>query len=689
MKIEKLCDCGLSTRQISALNKKGITTPEQLCSWFPLRYIDNTTETGVSPILNEQHAVIIGKLERVDTKLSSSMRQYLSLRVIDRKTYHRVRVMLFGQTYKVYTFSQWIDEEIIVCGTLQFHHVYGYSMINPDTISDYVDYNMKVLPVWSKAAGVSEKALVKAIYTDIAEKRTDTIPEKIRDAENLCDINAMYRGLLAPKTPEDVNAACDRYLFNDLYYLASKLTVSKRETPTDGFRITTSKTADQVILSLPFSLTAGQKDAYMQVRQSMMEGKHLSALVQGDVGAGKTIVAFLAMILAAENGGQACIMAPTQILAEQHYAKLCDLIQGTDLKCALLSGPAATKEDKEGIKDGSIRLIVGTHAVLSDQIAYKKLTLLVVDEEHKFGVGQRQKLTNITKDLDVISMTATPIPRTLAKALFGDNTEVIEIKDKPAGRKPIKTFYDSGSKIVPFMKKVLDAGQQAYVVCPMIDEADSESVMHGVMSTHEAVQYYKKELGSQYTIAELTGQTSPEDTEAILRDFHDNKIQVLVSTTVVEVGVDVPNACLMVIQNAERFGLAGMHQLRGRVGRGKEQGYCILQSAQTPDENKRLAVMGQTTDGFEIAKMDMLYLRKAGDLFGNRQSGYNKYIEEMVMYPDLYKKAMEYAENQSTDDLQKHIDFIEASRIEKRHRMPARVVPTVVPDHSAVLDAFY
>ena len=659
---------GLTKRQINALIKKDIDSVERLMSWTPLRYIDNSIETGLSPFLHDAHAVVIGTMTDCAKDKASTGRKYISIKVIDRVTKERLRIAIFGQYFMFDMYRALLNREVIVCGKLKYDSRFGFSMGSPDTISGDINGSMRVVPVLSKVSGLSEDVLTSSIRKAAYRAYDDPILT-IASRYGLDSLSDAYRHVFMPASMAEAKAGVQRLLFNDIFYLAARFVLSGRKSFRVGMRADSTALAEQCIAELPYTLTEGQMSAYMGIRQVMVEGRHLKALVQGDVSCGKTEVAALAMMLAAGNGYQACMMAPTQILAEQHFEKMRSKVEDKGIKCVYVGGGKVTKETRKAIEDGSALIIVGTHALLSPKIKYKNLGVLIIDEEHKFGVAQRQAIEERSELVDVISMSATPIPRTLASAVYGSDTEIFSIHGLPSSRKPVITYYDNGGKVIPFVRRTLLSGHQVYAVCPMIEDTDAPGAAE-IMSTHQATAMYRDALGSGFVVEELTGQTSPEDTERILRKFRAGEIHMLVSTTVIEVGVDVPNATLMVIHNAERFGLAGLHQLRGRVGRGSEQSYCVLVSRTSPVENERLLTLCQTNDGFEIAERDMMYLRKSGDVFGDSQSGFNRYIQEMLLYPKLYKKALEIAKTCSNEELRRHVDYMMAMENDKKRGLP-------------------
>ena len=403
----------------------------------------------------------------------------------------------------------------------------------------------------------------------------------------------------------------------------------------------------KIIANLPYTLTEGQANVIASVGQKLAHGDAVNALIQGDVSCGKTITAFLLLIQAAENGFQSAIMAPTVVLASQHYDELLKLLDGTGLKCAFLNGSLKKKEKDDILKklaSGEIHIIVGTHSLTEDSVIFKNLGLIVIDEEQRFGVEKREKMREkAICNPAYVSMSATPIPRTLASVIYGKNVDLFTIQSMPNGRKPVTTLYMKNKAIPRILIQELLAGRQAYVICPLIEDNPNSEVMANCISVEQVKQQYDRLLQNYGFKSEtLTGKMSEKEMLSVLNDFKTNKIQILISTTVVEVGVNNPNATVIVIQNAERFGLSSLHQLRGRVRRGNYAPYCILQSEQ--EHNERIEAMCQTENGFELSKLDM-QIRKTGDILGTAQSGENRYISLMENYPKSYM----YAEKLATE----------------------------------------
>ena len=429
-----------------------------------------------------------------------------------------------------------------------------------------------------------------------------------------------------------------------------------------------------MVKSLPYKLTKGQADVCNLFSTKMKEGRRINALVQGDVGTGKTMVAFIAMFMMADNGYQSVLMAPTFVLATQHYKQLSDLASEYGYKVAFLGGKQKASEKKKilaGIASGEYTFIVGTHGVFSESVDYHDLALVVTDEEHRFGVLQRDEVAKkADRGVHTITMSATPIPRTVASVLYGDTLEICTIKDKPAGRKEIKTqVYNNQDGICKFMEMQIKEGRQAYVICPLIEKAEKGSKMEKIDSVEEVCktysEYFKDTLveksGEMVPVkaSVLTGSTPVDEANEIMQKFQDGDIDILVATTVVEVGVNVPNASLIVVHNAERFGMAALHQLRGRVGRGSYQSYCILKSScidpasDDKDAKERLETLAKTDDGYEVALAD-LRNRGTGDLVGTEQSGNNQFIDlilkNRVLYEKIRKDAGVLCDNGTEDE---------------------------------------
>lgn len=481
-----------------------------------------------------------------------------------------------------------------------------------------------------KKAGLNSAAirkLVTNLMALIVEPLPETLPDWIRDKEHLMGLTDALKVVHNPRTPLELRLAQLRIKFEELFYVQLNLArfASDRQRRFKGYVF--AKIGDSFNRfyneKLPFSLTGAQKRVIREIRTDMGSGRQMNRLLQGDVGSGKTMVALMTMLIAIDNGYQACIMAPTEILSEQHFANISRYIDGLGLRVELLTGSIKGKRREailKGLKEGSVNILVSTHAVLEDPVEFSRLGFVVIDEQHRFGVAQRARLWS-KSDMPphVLVMTATPIPRTLAMTLYGD-LDVSVIDELPPGRKPIQTdhYYDGNhTSIYAFLDRELKKGRQAYIVYPLIEESekiDLKNLEEGYLTVCERF--------AGYSVSKVHGRMKPAEKDAEMQRFKRNETQIMVATTVIEVGVDVPNASIMVIENANRFGLSQLHQLRGRVGRGADQSFCLLVTPYqlSEDTRKRIEIMTATCDGFEIAEAD-LKLRGPGDLEGTQQSG--------------------------------------------------------------------
>ena len=466
-----------------------------------------------------------------------------------------------------------------------------------------------------------------ALLDWIQGKREEILPEAIKQRVGLIEINEAMQNIHFPQSTDLLKKAQLRLKFDELFFLQLNMlkTAKLRQYKYQG--ILFARVGDYFNTfyktKLPFELTGAQKRVVKEIRTDMGSGRQMNRLLQGDVGSGKTLVGLLSMLLALDNGYQACMMAPTEILANQHYITLLEFLKGMDVRVALLTGSIKKKQRAEllpALEKGEIQILIGTHALIENSVNFASLGLVIIDEQHRFGVEQRSKLWNKNKLLPhILVMTATPIPRTLAMTLYGD-LDVSVIDELPPGRKPIKTLhrYDNRkAELYDFIRKEVKLGRQIYVVYPLI-EGNEKLDYKDLEAGFELYQ----ELFPSYTVCMVHGKMKPKDKEAQMQRFSSGEAQILMATTVIEVGVNVPNASVMIIESAERFGLSQLHQLRGRVGRGADQSYCILSSSfkLSAETRKRLEIMVATNDGFQIAEAD-LKLRGYGDLEGTRQSG--------------------------------------------------------------------
>lgn len=636
---------GLKTQKINALAKKDIHTVEELKRNAPRNYYDFRNPIRLSREYENTYVAVVGTLTKVSVNDTNNM--LIVNAKIDEEDGRRLNVSYIGSYYMRNILNAWVGKTVVVCGELKYSEQYNsFSMLNPIEISPNIKDTTKIVKQYGKIKGISENMYEEIM--DVAftiETETEYVPESILNKYRLPEINSALEMLHYPKNMEDITLAKKRLVFDDLLYFACKLEQEARNCPVGSpFNIKTMKNMMHIIENLPYQLTSAQKGVLDELTADIKAGKRVNALVQGDVGCGKTIVAILLMFAMADSGYQSVLMTPTVILAEQHYKDIKELADRYGYNVAFLGGKQTAKEKREiykGIKNGEYQFIVGTHAVIGKSVEYKNLGMAITDEEHKFGVLQRDAILNkAVAGTHTVIMSATPIPRTLANTIYGNNVKVCTINELPSNRKPLQTaIATKDDTVFRFMEKELDKGRQAYVVCPLIEKADKDSAVADIASVEETKVKYEAYFAQRgYKVACITGKTEKEESDEIIKDFKDNKYQILIATTIIEVGVNVPNASLIVINNAERFGLSALHQLRGRVGRGGYQSYCILQSEDK--ENERLNVLCRTNDGFEIAEAD-LSMRKAGDLLGTKQSGKDKYVELMLTYPNMFEKIRE------------------------------------------------
>ena len=520
------------------------------------------------------------------------------------------------------------------------------------TPAAYEEIIHSMQPVYGLTKGLSNKMITKLVHQilDTRPLHGEYLPEEIRERYQLADANYAIRTIHFPKNMQELLTARKRLVFDEflLFVLAIQLLKEKTEEAPNTFPMKPVWTTEEIIEGLPYDLTGAQKNVWHEIERDLSGHKLMSRLVQGDVGSGKTVIAFLAMVLSAENGFQSALMVPTEVLANQHYEGFLRLMEEQNIASChpvLLTGSTTARQKREiyqKIADGEVNVIIGTHALIQEKVEYKNLGLVITDEQHRFGVRQREALTTRGNPPHVLVMSATPIPRTLAIILYGD-LDISIIDELPAKRLPIKNCVVGTSyrpKAYSFIEKQVQMGRQAYVICPMVEESEG-------LEAENVTDYARKlqeVLPGEIKVEILHGKMKPKEKNRIMEAFASGEIQVLVSTTVVEVGVNVPNATVMMVENAERFGLAQLHQLRGRVGRGEHQSYCIfIQGNNEENTSKRLKILNESNDGFYIAGED-LKLRGPGDLFGIRRSGLMEFkIGDIYNDAGILKNASEAA----------------------------------------------
>lgn len=638
-----LKDMGINKQKINAYEKKGIHTVEELKRIIPKKYYDfRIPLTALSKDYNDEYVAVIGLLK--DVTVSESGKLLMVKAIVEDENKKRLNVFYIGAYYMRKILDKWLNKTVAVCGLLEYNSQYNsYSMTNPINFTNDLLDATRIVNHYGKISGISEEGYKETLDLVFAmEEEEEYVPMDILSRYKLPAINETLKMLHYPHNMEDIELGRKRLVFDDLLYFACKLEKESRNCPNGSpFNIKTMKNMIDIIDSLPFKLTSAQQEVLTKLTETIKSGKRINALIQGDVGCGKTIVAILIMFAMADSGYQSVIMTPTVILATQHYNDIKKYADKYGYKVAFLGGKQTAKEKREilaGIKDGTYQFIVGTHAVIGKNVEYNNLALAITDEEHKFGVLQRDAiLKKAVAGTHTIIMSATPIPRTLANTIYGNNIDVCTINELPSNRQPLQTAIASQDiTIFNFMERELKKGRQAYVVCPFVEKADKDSNYANVASVEDTYELYANYFESKgFKVACISGKTEKELSETIINDYKNGKYHILIATTIIEVGVNVPNASLIVINNAERFGLSALHQLRGRVGRGSCQAYCILKS--NDKENERLNVLCNTNDGFKIAEADLL-MRKAGDLIGTKQTGKDKYIELMLAYPNMFEK---------------------------------------------------
>ena len=648
-----------------ALQKNcNIYTYADLLHYFPRKYVDRSRVSKAGELTGEESfVVLVGKIRDLELIKGKNGRNRLSATFYDGSG--TVKLTWF-QGIKWIQKSLVVGEEIALFGKpsryggqIQFSHPEIDHLKQENTVR----HTQQIVPYYSSTEKLGRLGLdsrgFRTIMGIMLEETqvavAENIPKAIREQNRLCSRREALYHIHFPQSFQWLKAAQRRLKFEELFFfqlmLARKRKVAhtKLSNPFKQIGPFFNTFFDKY---MPFELTGAQKRVLKEIRRDLAQEVQMNRLVQGDVGSGKTMVAFMTMLMARDNGFQSAIMAPTAILAEQHYKKITRMAKKVGLTTDLLVGGQRKGERieiLERIESGETDIAIGTHALIEDTVKFKKLGLVVVDEQHKFGVKQRAKLWAKADPFPHnMIMTATPIPRTLAMSLYGD-VDVSVIDELPPGRKPIKTLVKGESKrleVLGFIKRELEQGRQAYVVYPLVEESEKLDYLAAVKGYELLERYYK-----DFRVGMVHGRMKPEDKEMEMQRFVDHKTHILVSTTVIEVGVDVPNSSVMLIENAEKFGLSQLHQLRGRVGRGSDQAYCILMAGQkvSTDGRKRLKAMRETNDGFKIAEID-LELRGPGDFLGTRQSGLPEFhmaniVEDQDILQDARRAAFAIMES--------------------------------------------
>ena len=616
---------GVGPSRVKLLNILGVYTIEDLISYYPRTYEDRTKITKIAELQDGQSAMI----EAVTTSGASTARLRRNMtitKVIVEDDTGRALISWFNQDYvktrihakEKYRFFGRVSKK---SGITEFN--------SPVFDAENEHKNTgKIVPVYPTTKGLNQTSIRQAIENALAlvnEKIEESLPEYIVKQYNLMSLEDATKQIHFPSNMEKFTLARKRLAFEELltFQLALLSLKTQYDNEIRGIKYDENVKMSDVINTLPFRLTKAQLRVLEEIDRDMESEKPMNRLLQGDVGSGKTIVAMISAYKAVKSGYQVAVMAPTTILATQHLENFNKILSSFGIKSELLISSLTKKQKQivlDKLKSGEIDIIIGTHALLQENVEFKKLGLVVTDEQHRFGVKQRSIIAGKGNNPDVLVMTATPIPRTLAIVVYGD-LDISIIDELPPNRKKIDTLAvreNMTGRIVEFIKKNVDEGRQAYIVCPFVEDNED---MENVKSIEKLAKTYKDDIFKDYKVEILHGKMKPKEKDQVMQDFKDNKISILISTTVIEVGVDVPNANIMVIENAERFGLAQLHQLRGRVGRGEYKSYCILKYNGNSDLiRQRMETMTATDDGFKIAEKD-LELRGSGEFFGTKQHG--------------------------------------------------------------------
>ncbi len=636
-------------------HKLGIDSILDLISYYPRTYEDRSEVKKIADILDEESCSFEATIASV-IRENRIRRGLVIYKVNIKDDTDSATATWFNQSYLKNKFN--IGEKYYFFGKVsrKFGKIEVQNPVYEKISDDEAKNTCRIMPVYSSTAGLTENVIRLAIRNALkltGSSMIDYIPESTRKKYHLSEINYSIHNIHFPKTDSDFRNARYRLVFEELFLLQLGLTSIKNLLKEGEKGIVFKKFDDEneFIGNLPFLLTGSQTKVLGEIMGDMESNKVMNRLIQGDVGSGKTILAVLSLFKAVKNGYQGTLMVPTEILAEQHYRTIESLLSKYGIKVGLLVGSlsaASKKKVRQDIEDGMLDVIIGTHALIEDCVKFNNLGLVITDEQHRFGVRQRSLLSSKGDNPDVIVMTATPIPRTLALILYGD-LDISIIDELPPGRKPIDTFAvgnEMRQRIDAFIRKNVKEGRQVYIVCPLVEESD-------MIEAAAAADIYERIANKEFrdlNVGLLHGKMKASEKENTMKSFVDGKIDILVSTTVIEVGMDVPNASIMVVENAERFGLAQLHQLRGRVGRGVHKSYCILfNDSKSEIAKERMNVMQKTNDGFIISDKD-LELRGPGEFFGVRQHGLPEF-KIANLYKDI--DLLKIAQNEALEVLKK------------------------------------
>ena len=646
---------GIGPKKASKLNKLGIFTINDLIYYFPRQYEDRNKLKKICQLEDKEKATIRAIISSIETSTPRKGLSITKLSVRDETGF--AKLVFFNQDYIVKSFKS--GDTILVFGKVKkdFNGV-ELSSCEVEQMSNNPKSTCGIMPIYPLTYGLTNKELmgiIKTIFTNEQIVVKEYLPKRIIEKYKLCSIDYAIKNLHNPTNKESLKIALYRMVFEEFLILQLGLFLFKNGVvEKDGIYFNRHDNLKAILDSLPFKLTNAQNRAFNEILDDMASNKVMNRLVQGDVGSGKTVVALLSLANCVLNGYQGALMAPTEILAEQHYISLNETLSQFGMNIGLLVG-SLTKKQKENIlekvKNKEIDILIGTHALIEDKVEFNNLGIVITDEQHRFGVRQRNKLSEKGYNPDILVMTATPIPRTLALILYGD-LDISIIDELPPGRQPIETiavYKDKRDKAYnSLVREEVEKGRQVYIVCPLVEESEAIEAKSAV----ELVEELRSEYFSDLRLGLLHGKMKPSEKDEIMKSFKNRELDILVSTTVIEVGVNVPNSTLMIIENAERFGLAQLHQLRGRVGRGKHKSYCILiYSSKSEVCSQRMGIMEETTDGFKISEKD-LEIRGPGEFFGTRQHGLPELrVANIFKHMKILKLAQQEARYIISEDL--------------------------------------
>lgn len=624
---------GIGPQRAKSLASIGIRSTQDLLDYFPRRYLDRRNIITLDKLAVDEEVTVIGKIESAGIKRFRKKVFYLI--ISDGKGLLEAVWFNFTDHYKnIFKIGEWVA----LSGKVGYYR--GYQLTHPDfDLLGDGDLNKmlntgKILPIYKmtdqlKKSGLNSHILRKIlneIISNYLKTITEVIPQYLVKKNKFADRQVSYKNMHFPESPEILDVSVERFKYEEFFFMQVMLALFnyhyKNVEPGIAFTQKSEK-VEKLFNSLPFQMTEAQKRVVKEIRRDMKDSHPMNRLLQGDVGSGKTLVAIMAILIAIDNGFQSALMVPTEILAEQHFINFSNLLEDYNIPISLLTG-STTERDREILRKELSKkkphIVIGTHALFQSGMNYSQLGLIIIDEQHRFGVSQRSALIEKEIKSDVMVMTATPIPRTLALTVYG-NLNVSIIDEMPANRQPVLTkwrFDNKAAEIYSFINQRIEKGEQAFIVFPLVEESEKIDLKAATESYNTLSTTIFKEKAT----ALLHGRMKSNEKEKIMREFSQGKIDVLISTTVIEVGVDIPNATVMLIEHAERFGLSQLHQLRGRVGRGKKKSYCILKTPYNIGDTavQRMKIMTETNDGFRIAEED-LQLRGWGEFFGTKQHG--------------------------------------------------------------------